>query len=101
MEIGSISSPGKFPKVQRENHIVDWIVAEFRPAVPGALVKAVTVLLFVILHGSMVIEANPILYARHLHIWSEIHGDDIGIIVVNRHTLNLCSINTDATPGLL
>ena len=51
--------------------------------------KAVTVLLFVTLHGSMVIEANSVSYARHLHIWSEIHDDDIGIIVVNRHTLNL------------
>lgn len=68
---------------------MDWTVAEFRPADPGALVKAVTVLLFVTLCGSTVIEANPVSYVRHLHIWSEIHDDDIGIIVENRRTLNL------------
>lgn len=65
------------------------MAAEFRLAVPGALVKPITILLFVTLHGSIVIEANPVLYARCLHTCSEIHDDDIGIIVVNRQALNL------------
>lgn len=103
MERGRISSPNRFQKVWRENHVLDWIVAEFKPAVPGALVKAVTVLLFVTLHKNMLIEANWVLYARHLHIWNEIHYDDVGIIVVNRHTLNLtphgCYSELNVTQG--
>jgi len=41
---------------------VDWTVAEFRPAISGALVKALIDLLFVTSHGSTVIGTNPVFY---------------------------------------